>query len=95
MSKEQLIGTWRLVSYEKRAGDGSITHPIGERPVGRLQYDERGNMAVQMMKVQRPAFVSGDRLNASIDEIKAAFDGYSAYFGTYEVVPKRTLSFII
>ncbi|GEM_PF-6774270 len=42
-------------------------------------------MAVQIMRSDRPAFASGERLEGTQEEIKAAFEGYFAYYGTYEV----------
>src|SRR5262245_32610838 len=48
-------------------------------------YDTTGHMSVQIMPLARPKFASGDRRQGSQEEIKAAFDGYAAYFGPYEV----------
>ena len=50
-----------------------------------LIYDEGGQMSVQIMHPERPAFVSNDLRKGTPEEIQAAFDGYVAYFGTYEV----------
>ena len=40
---------------------------------------------MQLMRRDYPAFGSGDRLGGTLDEIKTAFEGYHAYFGTYTV----------
>jgi hypothetical protein len=80
-----LIGTWRLVSWESRAGTAVISRPFGEKPVGVLTYDAKGRMSAQLMRRDRPAFKSGDWFRGSPDEIKAAFEGFLAYFGTYTV----------
>jgi Lipocalin-like domain len=48
-------------------------------------YDADGNMAGQIMRRDRPAFASGSSHHGTPDEIKAAFEGYSAYFGTYAI----------
>jgi hypothetical protein len=37
------------------------------------------------MNPDRPLFLSGDLLKGAPEEIKAAYEGYTAYFGTYEV----------
>jgi hypothetical protein len=52
---------------------------------GRLIYEPDGRMAVQLMDPNRPAFTSGDPLVTSEAEVRAAFGGYTAYYGTYSV----------
>jgi len=84
-SSSALIGTWRLVTWESRAGAGEISYPFGETPVGVLTYDARGRMSAQLMRRNRPAFKAADLFRGSPDEIKAAFEGFVAYFGTYTV----------
>lgn len=37
------------------------------------------------MRPERPAFISNDLRKGTPEEVRAAFDGYVAYFGTYEV----------
>jgi hypothetical protein len=37
------------------------------------------------MSVERPKFLSGDLQGGTPDEIKAAFEGFISYFGTYSV----------
>lgn len=44
-------------------------------------------MAVQLMDPNRPGFTSGDPLVTSEAEVRAAFSGYAAYYGTYSVNP--------
>jgi hypothetical protein len=46
-------------------------------------------MSVQIMRDPRPTFKSGNLGSASLEEKKDAFDGYAAYFGTYEVNEKE------
>ena len=48
----RLIGSWTLVSYHSIDPDGSIGKPYGEA-VGRLTYDELGNMSGQVMRPGR------------------------------------------
>jgi len=65
--------------------DGAIRHPLGGDPVGRLTYDAHGRMAVQFMRRERPPFASGEMRGGTVEEMKAAFHGYVAYYGTYTV----------
>ena len=46
-------------------------------------------MSVQIMRRDRPAFVSDDWLAGTASEIKSAFEGFTAYFGNYEVNEKK------
>lgn len=83
MKTVDLIGTWRLVSYQARMPDGSTREPMGANPGGRLTYDRAGRMAVQFGRRDRPAFASGELRGGTPDEMKAAFFGYVAYYGAY------------
>jgi hypothetical protein len=77
----RLEGSWRLVLYEAVDGDGRRTRPYGDA-VGRLTYDERGNMTGQVMRPERSRVELGPG-NAQL--VRAAYTGYIAYFGTYEI----------
>ncbi|MET0552260.1 MAG: lipocalin-like domain-containing protein [Vicinamibacteria bacterium] len=82
---ERVVGTWTLVSYEARYADGRVAPVYGPSPVGRLIYDARGRMSVHIADPRRAPFASTDRLLATDAEVRAAFDGYFGYFGTYSV----------
>ncbi len=84
-AKDKFGGTWKLVSAEFRRPDGDIIYSYGKHPVGVFMYDANGTMSVQIMRSDRPAFASGDLWISSREELKAALEGYVAYFGTYEV----------
>jgi Lipocalin-like domain len=81
----ELVGAWRLVSYAAVAPNGETIYPMGPDARGRIVYDAGGRMAVQLGDPGRAAFASGDPRAASESEVRAAFDGYLAYFGTYTV----------
>jgi hypothetical protein len=80
---DRFHGAWTLASYEQRQADGTVTHPMGADPVGRLTYDA-GRMWAQMMRRDRPRFASGTR-QGTADEIQAAFAGFIGYYGPYRV----------
>ena len=44
---------------------------------------------MQLMASGRPTFKAGDRLGGSDSEVRAAFEGYHAYFGRYSVDHER------
>jgi Lipocalin-like domain len=83
----RLVGTWKLVSIEERDASGNLVVPkdFGPEPAGILTYDAGGHMAAQAMRRGRPRLATEDVHRAAPEEAKAAFAGYAAYFGTYEV----------
>ena len=85
VGKEQLIGTWKLVSCVGLWSDGRVTYPYGANPGGLLVYDAEGNFSGQFQALDRAKFESGNLLRGTPEEIKAAFDGYVAYYGRYDV----------
>jgi hypothetical protein len=88
---KRFVGSWRLISFEGRSPDGHVVHPMGEQPSGQLIYEANGQMSVQYMRRDRPKFVSGDLHQGTPEEIKAAFDGYIGYWGTYDVDEKARI----
>lgn len=85
MRNEAFVGTWLLTAYEERLDDGTVIHPLGKDATGRLMYDEDGHFAAQLMKHGRPSFASGNVYGGTAEETEAAYNGYLAYFGSYEV----------
>jgi len=77
----RLIGNWTLVSYDAITPDGSRSLPYGHA-VGRLSYDEHGHMAGQVMRPGRARVSLGE---GNAQQVRAAYTGYIAYFGRYEV----------
>ncbi|HET6371992.1 MAG TPA: lipocalin-like domain-containing protein [Candidatus Polarisedimenticolia bacterium] len=78
-----LAGTWELVSLESRHPDGSVGYPMGREVTGMLIYEATGHMSVQLMRRGCPSFRSGDHLMGDPAEVKSAYEGYFAYYGTY------------
>jgi hypothetical protein len=84
--KNKFIGTWRLVKAEAQRPNGEVVpYRYTTGSVGYIMYDTTGHMGVHLMQPNRPKFASGDLDKGTPEEIKAAFDGYGAYFGTYEI----------
>ena len=88
-----LVGSWKLVSFHSQDSSGQTTYPFGKDALGRLIYEPDGRMAVQLMNPNRPGFTSDDPLVTSETDVRAAFGGYTAYYGTYSVNPdERTIT---
>jgi hypothetical protein len=83
--REQLLGTWRLVSYYTEGTDGSIAHPMGQDTVGFIMYLSDGFMSAHLMVPGRPAYTGGTANTATQSELAAAALGYFGYAGRYEV----------
>ena len=77
--------TWRLLDCYGKWTDGRITYPYGEHAEGQLMYNDHGSFSGQIAGSGRPVFESGNLLKGTPEEIKKAFEGYLAYYGTYEV----------
>jgi hypothetical protein len=83
---QKLVGTWRVVRYEDTDASGKVTYPFGEKPRGYFVYDPTGHLSVQIMRMPaRPLFAAGDDDKGTDAEVRAAYAGYAAYFGTYRV----------
>lgn len=81
----RFTGAWRLLSCETRDSDGRVEYPFGERPGGQLLYDGAGNMSAQLGKTNRARFTASDPALGTDAEVRDAFAGYIAYFGTYSI----------
>ncbi|PTB95295.1 hypothetical protein C9994_11450 [Marivirga lumbricoides] len=81
--KEQIIGTWKFVSWVYTNEKNETVHYFEEGSEGVLMYDEAGNMNAQIMRPGRITFKSGAIAGGTKEETKEAFDSYLAYFGKY------------
>jgi hypothetical protein len=83
--KEQLTGTWTLVSNDNTLPDGTKRQLFGANPIGILILDAGGRYAQIQVRSDIPKFKSNNRLEATPEESKAAFVGSLAHFGTWAV----------
>jgi hypothetical protein len=81
----EFVGAWRLVSYSAVTSGGATIYPMGPNAHGRILYEPGGRMAVQIGDPDRAAFAVSDPHAAADAEVRAAFHGYLAYYGTYTV----------
>ena len=85
----QLEGVWRLVSSEFRTASGKVIYPLGEDAMGQAIFTRSGYMSAQLMRPGRPVFASGDQAGGTEQEIRAALQGYAAYYGQCEIDEER------
>ena len=79
--QRQLVGNWRLVSFENFDEKG--TGRPSAFTSGRIMYDAAGQMAAQLMQSNRKP-LSTPPTEA---ERAAGYSGYLSYFGRYSVDP--------
>jgi hypothetical protein len=83
---EQFSGTWKLVSWKIEQANGEVIDPpLGPDPLGWIIYQPGGRMCVELMRPDRPNFASNNLMEATPEEVEAAFEGYVSYGGSYEV----------
>jgi hypothetical protein len=85
MNRRDILGPWKLTSMESTNSGGEAFYPFGENPSGMILYDASGYMSYTAMRSGRPKFASGDARGGTPEEMKAAFEGFDAYCGTYEI----------
>jgi hypothetical protein len=84
--RERLVGSWRLVSYEARHGDGRpAAYPLGEDAKGYILYTANGFMSAQIMRLDRPLYQADGLSDGTDAESAEAARGYVAYSGPYHV----------
>jgi hypothetical protein len=83
--RAELLGAWRLVTWQSIADDGTTSYPLGDDAIGQLMYDDADRVSAQLVRVNQRRFASDDWRQASAEEMCAAWPGYFGYFGTFTV----------
>src|SRR5882724_5479752 len=56
--KEQLVGTWTLLSWEQKKGDGTTVERYGTSPKGIAFFDAGGRYIITVMRSDRAKYAS-------------------------------------
>ena len=83
--REQLIGTWTVVSWEQTTKDGSKLQRFGTNPKGVNFFDADGHFFIMFARPDLPEIASNNASTMTPEEAKAIASGSIAYFGTYTV----------
>lgn len=83
--KEQLVGTWTLLSWEQKKGDGTKVERYGTRPKGIAFFDAAGRYIITVMRSDRARYASNALWQGTPEENKETADGTITYFGTYSI----------
>jgi hypothetical protein len=81
--KEQLVGSWTIVSNVNVAPDGTKRQIFGPNPKGIFILGADGRYALVVFNPARPQFKGSSRLDGTPEENKAAIAGAVAAFGTW------------
>jgi hypothetical protein len=94
MEANQLVGSWRLVSWENRDADGAVTYPMGRDVQGYILYNPDGYMSATITGPDRPAFRDADIGGGTVEELARAAATYISYCGRYELQPGRVVHYV-
>jgi hypothetical protein len=83
--KDQLIGTWTLVSATQMTKEGVKTDRWGPNPRGRATFDADGRYSFMIFRSDVPKFASNNMNNVTAEESKAAVQGMTANYGTWSI----------
>jgi len=83
--KDQLVGTWTVVSWEQTLPDGTKTGRFGTNPKGVNVFTADGRFFLMFARADLPKIASGDPRTPTPEEAKAIATGMIAYFGSYTV----------
>ncbi len=88
--KQQLVGTWTLVSNYGEYKDGKRINVFGEKPKGLFMVDRNGRFSFHLFdSTNRQKFASNSRMAGTAEENKAAVLAIQTYYGTYSVDEKE------
>jgi hypothetical protein len=83
--KEQLVGTWTLVSVVNIRPDGTKFDPTDGKALGLMMYDDNSNFSFLNIRSDIPKLASNNRQKGTTDEYKAVAEGVLSYFGRYSI----------
>jgi hypothetical protein len=88
--RNQITGTWKLVSTEETLKDGTTRPSFGPHARGFLMYQRDGYMCADLENPDRPKWANSE--NPTAEEKTAAGENTFAYCGRFEIdVTKRQI----
>jgi Lipocalin-like domain len=85
LDRAALEGTWVMTSAYEILADGTRTTNYGEHPNGLLMIDKDGRYSLQIFRVNRPKFASGDKTRGTPEEYRETVLGSSTHTGRIEI----------
>jgi hypothetical protein len=87
---DALVGAWRSASWETRAADGQVTHPMGTDILGRCSTPPTA-VSRSPSRGGSARFAAGDLLGGTTEEKAQAMEGLVAYAGRYSFHGDRVI----
>ena len=84
-TKEQLVGTWSLVSVTAEGSDGSKSDRFGVTPKGIMIFTYDGHFSLFQSRPEVPKIAANTPAKATAEEATAVMEASIAYYGTYSV----------
>ena len=81
---EDLVGTWRLMTWQADTEAGTIERPFGDRPQGYVVYTPDGHMITTISMSDREP-IGGNLLSAPTEAQAVAFGSFTAYAGRFRI----------
>ncbi|MHB8644696.1 MAG: lipocalin-like domain-containing protein [Thermomicrobiales bacterium] len=85
MDTNSLVGTWRLIAYERRDAAGNVRPVMAPDTMGYIVYTRDGHMILALQLHRSTNFLDGDIWGGTEAERSAAYGAYNSYAGTYQV----------
>lgn len=82
MTKEQIVGTWSVVSATYKVA-GKKSEIFGPNPMGQFTFTSDGYFTSTVMRAERPKFASNNSTTGTAEENKAAMAGFIHLYGSY------------
>jgi hypothetical protein len=83
--KEQIVGSWTLVSVVNTRADGTKFDPTEGKGTGFMTFDGLSNFSFQNIRSDIPKLASNNRQQGTPEEFKSMAQGVLSYFGTYSI----------
>src|SRR5215813_11839940 len=83
--KDQLVGTWTLVSANQISKEGVKSERWGPNPRGRAIFEANGRYSFMIFRTDIPKFASNNMTQVTAEEAKAAIQGMTANYGTWSI----------
>jgi hypothetical protein len=80
-----LQGTWKMEAAYEVLADGTRVTNYGEHPNGLMMVDREGRYSIQIFRLDRHRFKSGDKTRGEPDEYRSAVVGSSTHFGRVRI----------
>jgi hypothetical protein len=91
-----IVGVWTLTAADVVKTDGTRTEDYGPSPHGLAVFTADGHYMIEIYRVARAKFASGDKLRGTPEEYRDVALGNSCHFGTYAIdAAKGTIAFRI